>query len=94
MTIVSEARVSGFGSPLLSQIYQESNLRLAPDRIALHPSDAASCGVADGAPALLHTGRGKREVLVTVDSSIRPGVVTDRRRPGYLASTGAKVVRI
>src|ERR1035441_7065761 len=27
-------------SPLMTKLYQESNLRLAPNRVALHPADA------------------------------------------------------
>jgi anaerobic selenocysteine-containing dehydrogenase len=77
----------------MSQIYQESNLRLAPNRIALHPSDAASSGVADGARAVLETRNGKRPVEVTVDSSVRPGVVLVAEL-AETGSTGAKVVRI
>ncbi|HLK67723.1 MAG TPA: molybdopterin dinucleotide binding domain-containing protein [Bryobacteraceae bacterium] len=92
-TVVTERRVAGLCSPALSQIYQESNLRLAPNRIALHPSDASRCGVADGARALIETASGKREVIVTVDSSIRSGVVLAPGRED-VAFTSAKVVRI
>ena len=93
LTVVTERRVAGLSSPLMSQIYQESNLRLAPNRIALHPSDAASSGVADGARAVLETRNGKRPVEVTVDSSVRPGVVLVAEL-AETGSTGAKVVRI
>jgi anaerobic selenocysteine-containing dehydrogenase len=77
----------------MSQIYQESNLRLAPNRVALHPTDAASSGIADGGRAVLETPNGKREVQVTIDSSVRPGVVLMAGRAD-IGSTGAKVVRI
>jgi anaerobic selenocysteine-containing dehydrogenase len=80
-------------SPLMSQVYQESNLRLAPNRIALHPIDAASCGVTDGGRALLQTRTTKREVEVTVDSSIRPGVVLVAAH-SETAPSRAKVVRV
>jgi anaerobic selenocysteine-containing dehydrogenase len=91
LKIAAEGQPAGLRSPSLSQIYQESNLRLAPNRVALHPSDAAACGVVEGARALLETRGGKREVVVSVDSSVRPGVVLV---PGLVESAGAKVVRI
>ncbi len=93
LTIVSETRLAGLSSPSMSQIYQESNLRLAPNRIALHPSDAASLGVADDGRALLETPQGRREVLVTLDSSVRPGVVLVAGR-AEIGPSSAKVVRI
>ena len=36
-------------SPLMSKVYQESNLRLAPNRVALHPAEARQCGLEEGA---------------------------------------------
>jgi anaerobic selenocysteine-containing dehydrogenase len=93
LTIVAESQVTRLSSPLMSQIYQESNLRLAPNRVALHPTDAASSGIADGGRAVLETPNGKREVQVTIDSSVRPGVVLMAGRAD-IGSTGAKVVRI
>ena len=32
-------------SPLMTKLYQESNLRLAPNRVALHPDDARAAGL-------------------------------------------------
>jgi anaerobic selenocysteine-containing dehydrogenase len=93
LTIVTESRMELLSSPILSQIYQESNLRLAPNRVALHPLDAASSGVQDGGRAFLETPGGRREVQVTVDSSVRPCVVLTAGRDD-IGSTGAKVVRI
>jgi hypothetical protein len=31
-------------SPLMTKLYEESNLRLAPNSIAIHPDDARDCG--------------------------------------------------
>ena len=81
------------GSPLLSKVYQESNLRLAPGRVALNPS----CGLDDGAPAVLETLLGKCRVGVTLDAAIPPGVVQVSGSPTLLdlcaAGARAKVVR-
>jgi hypothetical protein len=86
------------GSPILTKLYQESNLRLAANRIALHPSAAKSCGVADGGRAMLQTRCGKLEVQITLDESLPPGVVRVAAVPCTLdlcgASPRAKVVRI
>ena len=35
-------------SPLMSKLYEESNLRLAPNRAALNPATAGACGVGEG----------------------------------------------
>jgi len=81
------------GSPLLSKLYQESNLRLAPGRVALNPS----CGLDDGASAVFETLLGKCRVGVTLDAGIPPGVVQVSGSPALLdlcaAGVRAKVVR-
>jgi hypothetical protein len=80
-------------SPLLSKLYQESNLRLAPNRVALHPS----CGLEDGARAVLRTVLGGCPVGVTLDAGVPPGVVQVSASPAILdlcgAGARAKVVR-
>jgi len=80
-------------SPLMSKVYQESNLRLGPDRVAMHPRSARECGVEDGAKATLETSAGQRRVEVMIDSGICPGVVLVAARPGFEPGQ-AKVVRI
>jgi hypothetical protein len=81
------------GSPLLSKVYQESNLRLAPGRVALTPS----CGLDDGGQAIFETLLGKCRVGVTLDAGIPPGVVQVSGSPVLLdlcaAGARAKVVR-
>lgn len=44
--------------------------------LRIHPADAASLGLADGAPALCESPRGAIEVRVAVTDTVRPGVVT------------------
>jgi anaerobic selenocysteine-containing dehydrogenase len=81
------------GSPLLSKLYQESNLRLAPGSVALNPA----CGLDDGAPATFETLLGKCRVAVTLDAAVPPGVVLVSGSPEvldlYAAGARAKVVR-
>jgi len=85
-------------SPLLSKLYGESNLRLSPGRIALHPETARQCGVTDGARAALETIRGRAAVQVSIDSGMPPGVVRVAATPALLDLCGpsarAKVVRV
>jgi hypothetical protein len=70
------------GSPLLTKIYQESNLRLAPNRVALSPSEASTAGVRDGSRAVLQTRLGKCAVVVTVDAAVPAGAVQVGGSPG------------
>jgi hypothetical protein len=81
------------GSPILSKLYQESNLRLAPHNVALNPS----CGLEDGAPAVFETLRGRCTVAVTLDAGVPPGVAYLSESPTVLdlcvAGSRAKVVR-
>jgi hypothetical protein len=58
-------------SPLLSKLYQESNLRLGPHRVALNPA----CGLEAGTAAVLQTVLGKCPVTVTLDDGVPPGLV-------------------
>jgi hypothetical protein len=80
-------------SPLLSKLYQESNLRLGPGRVALNPS----CGLEDGAHAVLQTVLGKCPVEVTLDAGVPPGMVQAAASPVVLdlcaSGARAKVVR-
>lgn len=78
-------------SPLFTKLYQESDLLLAPNCVALHPQDAARCGVAGGARAILETPNGKWSVRVLTDSSVRPGVILAARPE--MAGAQGKVVR-
>jgi len=83
-------------SPLMSKVYQESNLRLAPNYVGLHPSDARACGIEDGGRAILQTGDGQVAVRVVAEVGIRPGVVQVAASPEVLDVCGgcssAKVV--
>ncbi len=69
-------------SPLMTKLYQESNLRLAPNRVALHPDDARAANLTNGARAILQTRAGKCSVEVTVDPAVPPGAVLVGSSPG------------
>jgi len=83
-------------SPLMTKLYQESNLRLAPNRVALHPNDARAANLPNGARAVLYTRIGRCSVEVTVDPAVPPGAVQVGGSPGIQDVCGpaarAKVV--
>jgi anaerobic selenocysteine-containing dehydrogenase len=83
-------------SPLMTKLYQESNLRLAPNRVALHPDDARAANLSNSARAILQTRVGKCSVEVTVDPAVPPGAVLVGSSPGMQDVCGpaarAKVV--
>ena len=84
-------------SPLLSKLYQESNLRLVPGRVALHPDTAHSSGLQNGAQAILQTAAGQCPVEVTLDATVPPEAVYISAHPALLdicaPGARAKVVR-
>jgi anaerobic selenocysteine-containing dehydrogenase len=93
---IREPHAPALVSPLMTKLYQESNLRLAPNRVALNPSDAHSANLSDGARATLETRIGKCAVQVTVDPAVPPGAVLVGCSPGIQdvcgPSSRAKVV--
>ncbi|MCX6626835.1 MAG: hypothetical protein NTW28_04290, partial [Candidatus Solibacter sp.] len=94
---IREPRNPALVSPLMTKLYQESNLRLAPNRVALHPDDARAANLPNGARAILHTRIGKCSVEVTADPAVPPGAVLVGGSPGIqdVCAPGAraKVVR-
>ncbi|MDR3698029.1 MAG: hypothetical protein P4L56_00255 [Candidatus Sulfopaludibacter sp.] len=97
LAVVMAEAPAGLGSPILSKMYQESNLRLAEDRVVLHPTVARECGVEDGGRAILEAGCGRLDVLVCEDPGSPQGVVQVAAGPRTLdlcgSSPRAKVVR-
>jgi hypothetical protein len=80
---------AGLVSPLMSKLYQESNLRLGRNRAALNPASAAACGVGEGSRAVLQTLLGRRPIQVTLSASTPPGVVEVEASPDILDICGA-----
>ena len=81
-------------SPLFSKLWQESQLCLGPGRVALHPDAAFE----NGMRAALETPYGRRQVEVTLDASVPPGIVLAGGWPEVSAIHGAdgraRLVRI
>jgi anaerobic selenocysteine-containing dehydrogenase len=76
-------------SPILSKLYQESNLRAARNHAILHPDSARASGIDGGGRAVLETAAGKCEVQVAVDASYPPGIVGVAAGPEVLDIFGA-----
>jgi len=91
VVIATTSPAASLISPLFTKLYQESDLLLAPNCVALHPLDAARCGIAFGTHAILETPNGKWSVRVLTDSSVRPGVILAARPE--MAGAQGKVVR-
>lgn len=66
---------TGSVAPILSKLYQESDLRLQGSRILMHPETAAEQGIVSGDNVILHTEIGQAPVIVETDPSIMPGVI-------------------
>ena len=72
---IAEAAAPAMLSPVMTKLYQESNLRLAPNRVALHPEEARAAKLRDGMRAMLETRAGRCAVQVTIDTAVPPGAV-------------------
>ncbi|HTS66428.1 MAG TPA: hypothetical protein VMH28_30600 [Candidatus Acidoferrales bacterium] len=92
LTAAGAAWTPALLSPLMTKLYEESNLRLPPNAVALNPRDAA------GLPqrAVLQTLLGKCAVRVVADPAVPPGTVLTGSSPGIRdicsPGDGAKVV--
>jgi anaerobic selenocysteine-containing dehydrogenase len=75
LVAIHEAHNPALVSPLMTKLYQESNLRLAPNRVALHPDDARAANLANSARAILQTRTGRCTVEVTLDAAVPRGAV-------------------
>ena len=65
---------TGAISPIMSKIFQESNLRAAGGSLLLNPATASAIGVADRSMVTVKTARGSAKARVYVDASVMPGV--------------------
>lgn len=71
-------------SPLMTKVYQESNLRLAPNRAAISPDAGRALGLENGARAFLETRRGRCAVQIAIDPALPPGAIEVAARPAVL----------
>jgi hypothetical protein len=65
---------SGSVSPIMSKIFQESNLRALGGTVLLNPATAAAAGIADRSTVLVKTARGSMKAQILIDATVMPGV--------------------
>jgi hypothetical protein len=94
----SGPRSASLSSPLMSKLYQDSDLRLAPNTAVLHPDTARASGLQSASRAILQTQYGACAVALVQDSAIPPGMLEVAPGPEVLdicgAFTRAKVVAV
>jgi anaerobic selenocysteine-containing dehydrogenase len=62
-------------SPLLTKLYQETELRPSTTVALVHPQTAAALGLADGQPAAVEGAAGRAVAALRLDASMPPGRV-------------------
>lgn len=62
-------------SPILSKVFQETELRKGNGVIEMNPSTARDFGLSNAGPAVLTTSQGSMNITVHYDAAIRPGVI-------------------
>jgi menaquinone reductase, molybdopterin-binding-like subunit len=67
---------SGASSPLLSKVFQESDLRNVAGRVFVNPSTAAAVGVKSGQRAVVRTKMGSATFTVVESETVMPGVIS------------------
>jgi anaerobic selenocysteine-containing dehydrogenase len=67
---------SGALSPLMSKVFQESDLRGLAGKVFINPSTAESVGVTSGGRARLRTQAGCATVTVVESETVMPGVIS------------------
>jgi anaerobic selenocysteine-containing dehydrogenase len=74
-------------SPILSKIFQESELRNVDGVVSLNPVTANTLDLTNGTSASLSTANGSAPVTVKIDPTVRPGVVETAIGPALNGST-------
>jgi hypothetical protein len=62
-------------SPILSKLYQESDLFRSATVALINPETARTRGLREGAVATLQTRGGEMHLRISVDATVMPGVV-------------------
>jgi menaquinone reductase, molybdopterin-binding-like subunit len=69
------AVASGQVSPVMSKLYQESELRGLSGQVSMNSETGLARNIADGARVIIRTHSGSREALVHHDASVMPGIL-------------------
>jgi len=62
-------------SPILSKVFQETELRHVNGIVSINPETASQLGVTNDSPMTLSTKNGSAAVNVKIDTTVRPGIV-------------------
>ncbi|MGB2869795.1 MAG: molybdopterin-dependent oxidoreductase [Bacteroidota bacterium] len=65
---------AGLSSPLMTKVYQESNLRQTAQVVLVHPETAGS-GMDEGSTVVVETAKGSLRMTAHLDRSVKPGVL-------------------
>lgn len=65
---------TGTISPIMSKIFQESNLRALGGTLVLNPSTASAMGIADRSLVSVKTAQGSMKARVLLDPTVMPGI--------------------
>jgi menaquinone reductase, molybdopterin-binding-like subunit len=68
------ALCTGTVSPIMSKIFQESNLRAPGGTLLLNPATASAMSIADRSIVRISTARGSVKAQLLIDASVMPGV--------------------
>jgi anaerobic selenocysteine-containing dehydrogenase len=86
---LSAPRAASLSSPLMSKLYQDSDLRLPPNTVVLPPDAACALGLQDASRAILHTQYGTCPVALVQDPAVPPGMLEVSPGPEVLDICGA-----
>ncbi|MFN7998732.1 MAG: molybdopterin dinucleotide binding domain-containing protein [Bryobacteraceae bacterium] len=75
LTVVAAVTPPLHGSPLMTKLYQESQLRLPADVVKLNPRTARDRNLEDGDAAVVETRFGSRSVKVLLDPAATPDLI-------------------
>jgi anaerobic selenocysteine-containing dehydrogenase len=79
LILVFEGKRSAVSSsqlpPILSKVYQESNLWPGSHAVSMHPQTAAAFGLNDGDRVFVQTNGGEHQATLRCKAGIMPGVV-------------------
>jgi anaerobic selenocysteine-containing dehydrogenase len=80
---------TSLSSPLMSKLYQDSDLRQPPNTAALHPDTARASGLEGASRAKLETQYGTCAIALVPDPSVPPGMLQLAPGPEVLDICGA-----
>lgn len=91
-TGVRAAMSSGSISPILSKIFQESDLRGNSGTALINPTTASQLGIQDGSAAVVRSRKGTLQVRLMLDPAVRPGLLQAAVGPWPNGTSGTETM--